>query len=65
MSKEAMTHCFLHAAALASSLWLDRRAVPEKVSASKAPRFMGPRSTESNTMARSISPFSFFANFHV
>eukprot|EP00959_Pyramimonas_sp_CCMP1952_P097573 2039551-Pyramimonas_sp.AAC.1 len=60
-----MAHCFLRAAVLASSLWLDRRAVPEKVSTSKASRSMGPRSTERILMVRSISSFSFFANFHV
>eukprot|EP00959_Pyramimonas_sp_CCMP1952_P160006 3346813-Pyramimonas_sp.AAC.1 len=60
-----MTHCFLHAAALASRLWLGRRAVPEQASTSKASRSMKPRSTSRNLMARSIPPISFFANFHV
>eukprot|EP00959_Pyramimonas_sp_CCMP1952_P379748 7954864-Pyramimonas_sp.AAC.1 len=65
MSREAMIHCFLHAAVLASSLWLDRRAVPEKVSTSKAPRSMKPRSAKRRLTGRSISPFSFFTHFHL
>eukprot|EP00959_Pyramimonas_sp_CCMP1952_P011655 244918-Pyramimonas_sp.AAC.1 len=52
-----MIHYFLHAAVLASSLWLDRRA--------KASRSMKPRSTRRNLMARSISPFPCFINFYV
>eukprot|EP00959_Pyramimonas_sp_CCMP1952_P051201 1070113-Pyramimonas_sp.AAC.1 len=64
MSREAMIHCCLHAAVLANSPWLDRRAVPETVSTSKASRSMEPRITMRNMMARSISPFSFFTNFH-
>eukprot|EP00959_Pyramimonas_sp_CCMP1952_P289606 6057192-Pyramimonas_sp.AAC.1 len=63
MSREAMIHCFLHAAVLASSPWLRRRAVPGMVSTSKASRPMKPRSTRRKQMARSISPFSFFTNF--
>eukprot|EP00959_Pyramimonas_sp_CCMP1952_P112972 2361363-Pyramimonas_sp.AAC.1 len=52
MSREAMVHCFLHAAALASSLGLDSRAAPGKVSASKASRSMTPRSTRRSPMVR-------------
>eukprot|EP00959_Pyramimonas_sp_CCMP1952_P232878 4867059-Pyramimonas_sp.AAC.1 len=65
MSREAMVHCFLRAAVLASRLWPGRRAVPEKASASKASRSTGPRSAERNVMVRSISPFSLFKNFNL
>eukprot|EP00959_Pyramimonas_sp_CCMP1952_P013083 276565-Pyramimonas_sp.AAC.1 len=65
MSRGALIHCVLHAAALASNLWLDRRAVPEKASTSKASRSMVPLSTRRNLMASPISPFPFFANFHL
>eukprot|EP00959_Pyramimonas_sp_CCMP1952_P204065 4267704-Pyramimonas_sp.AAC.1 len=59
MSREAVIHGFLHAAVLANSLWLGRRAVPEKVSTSQVSRSMKPRNTRRNLMARSTSPFSF------
>eukprot|EP00959_Pyramimonas_sp_CCMP1952_P419073 8778450-Pyramimonas_sp.AAC.1 len=64
MSMAAMIHCFLHAAVLASSHQLGRRAVPEKVSTSKASGPMKPRSTRRNLMARHTSPFPFFTNCH-
>eukprot|EP00959_Pyramimonas_sp_CCMP1952_P153966 3221090-Pyramimonas_sp.AAC.1 len=65
MSRGAIVHFFLHAAVLANSLWLDRRAVPENVSTSKASRSMRPRSTKRSLMARSISPFSFCTNLNL
>ena len=62
---DAMIHFLLHAAALANSRWLDRRAVPENVSTSKASRSIKPRSTRRKRMVRYISPFSFLTNFHL
>eukprot|EP00959_Pyramimonas_sp_CCMP1952_P098096 2050339-Pyramimonas_sp.AAC.1 len=63
MSRGAMIHRFLHAAVLASNLWLDRRAAPENASTSKTSRSMGPQTTRRNLVARSMSPVWFFANF--
>eukprot|EP00959_Pyramimonas_sp_CCMP1952_P109292 2286084-Pyramimonas_sp.AAC.1 len=65
MSREAMIHCFLHAAVLTSNLWLDRLAVPENVSTSKASRSMRPRRIKRSRMVRVVSPFSFFTNFYL
>eukprot|EP00959_Pyramimonas_sp_CCMP1952_P147371 3084081-Pyramimonas_sp.AAC.1 len=65
ISREAMIHRLLRAAALATSLRLDRRAVPEKAPASKASRPMNPLSTKRSPTARSISPFSLLTNFHL
>eukprot|EP00959_Pyramimonas_sp_CCMP1952_P306979 6425046-Pyramimonas_sp.AAC.1 len=64
MPRGAMIICFLHAAALAISPRQDRRAVPEKVSTSKASRSTKPRRARRNLMARSVSPVSLFTNFH-
>eukprot|EP00959_Pyramimonas_sp_CCMP1952_P318632 6667266-Pyramimonas_sp.AAC.2 len=60
-----MIHCFLHAAALASSLWIGRRAVPENTFTPKDSRFVKPRRTKRSLMVRAMSPFSFLTNFHV
>eukprot|EP00959_Pyramimonas_sp_CCMP1952_P319728 6690063-Pyramimonas_sp.AAC.1 len=65
MSRDAMAHCFLRAAALASNRRFDRRAVPENASASEASRSVKPRSTRRNLMARSISPISLLTNFRL
>eukprot|EP00959_Pyramimonas_sp_CCMP1952_P307701 6440246-Pyramimonas_sp.AAC.1 len=50
-----MIHCFLHAAVLASNLWLALLALPENASKSKASRSMRPRSTKRSRMVRSIT----------
>eukprot|EP00959_Pyramimonas_sp_CCMP1952_P072226 1508382-Pyramimonas_sp.AAC.1 len=50
MLRETVIHCFMHAAALASNLWLDLLAVPENASTSKVSRPKKPRSTKRSRM---------------
>eukprot|EP00959_Pyramimonas_sp_CCMP1952_P185681 3882113-Pyramimonas_sp.AAC.1 len=65
MSMDAMIHCFLHAAALASNPWLARRAAAEEASTPNASTSMEPRRKRSSRTVRSTSRMSFLTDFHL